>query len=46
MTAGWRCAVEPDVTALERYLPLIQLAAFLACWGLAMITGLMFRAAS
>lgn len=33
------------LTALEVYLPLVQLVAFLACWGLAMLTGLMFHAA-
>lgn len=36
----------PEVTALEFYQPLVQLVAFLACWGLAMLTGLVFHAAS
>jgi hypothetical protein len=30
------------MTALETYLPLVQVAGFLAAWGLAMLTGLMF----
>lgn len=31
-----------DPGALVTYLPLVQLVAFLAGWGLAMLTGLMF----
>lgn len=30
------------MTALELYLPLVQVFAFLLAWGLAMLTGLMF----
>lgn len=30
------------MTALEVYYPLAQLVAFMASWGLAMLTGLMF----
>jgi len=32
------------VTALEFYLPILQVIGFLGAWGLAMLTGLMFRA--
>jgi len=33
------------VTALEFYLPQFQVLGFLAAWGLAMLTGLMFISA-
>jgi hypothetical protein len=35
----------PVVSALETYLPLVSAVAFLGGWGLAMLTGLMFRTA-